>query len=73
LDPFHSYTNTIDDQVKDAVAVLDAFHVVDLGARAVDGARQTWSGLRSRAWGARVAVDESHEGGFVCGRDRPHV
>ena len=28
LDPFHGYKNAIDDQLEDAVAVLDAFHVV---------------------------------------------
>jgi len=28
LDPFHGYKNAIDDQLDDAVAVLDAFHVV---------------------------------------------
>ena len=28
LDPFHGYKNAIDDQLQDAVSVLDAFHVV---------------------------------------------
>ena len=28
LDPFHGYKNAIVDQLDDAVAVLDAFHVV---------------------------------------------
>jgi transposase len=28
LDPFHGYKNAIDDQLEDATAVLDAFHVV---------------------------------------------
>ncbi|HEY3000725.1 MAG TPA: ISL3 family transposase [Kribbellaceae bacterium] len=36
LDPFHGYKNAIDDQLEDAVAVLDAFHVVKLGTAAVD-------------------------------------
>ena len=36
LDPFHGYKNAIDDQLEDAVAVLDAFHVVKLGTDAVD-------------------------------------
>jgi hypothetical protein len=36
LDPFHGYKNAIDDQLEDAVAVLDAFHVVKLGTQAVD-------------------------------------
>ena len=33
LDPFHGYKNAIDDELEDAVAVLDAFHVVKLGTR----------------------------------------
>ena len=36
LDPFHGYKNAIDDQLQDAVAVLDAFHIVKLGTAAVD-------------------------------------
>src|SRR5665647_508812 len=35
LDPFHGYKNAIDDQLHDAVAVLDAFHIVKLGTAAV--------------------------------------
>ena len=30
LDPFHGYKNALDDKLEDAVAVLDAFHVVKL-------------------------------------------
>lgn len=40
LDPFHGYKNAIDDQLEDAVAVLDAFHVVKLGTDAVDACRR---------------------------------
>ena len=40
LDPFHGYKNAIDDQLEDAVAVLDAFHVVKLGTDAVDECRR---------------------------------
>ena len=40
LDPFHGYKNAIDDQLDDAVAVLDAFHVVKLGSQAVDEVRR---------------------------------
>jgi len=40
LDPFHGYNNAIDDQLEDAVAVLDAFHVVRLGTQAVDEDRR---------------------------------
>jgi transposase len=40
LDPFHGYKNAIDDELEDAVAVLDAFHVVKLGTAAVDEVRR---------------------------------
>lgn len=40
LDPFHGYKNAIDDQLEDAVAVLDAFHVVKLGTAALDEVRR---------------------------------
>ncbi len=40
LDPFHGYKNAIDDQLQDAVAVLDAFLVVKLGTQAVDDVRR---------------------------------
>lgn len=40
LDPFHGYKNAVDDQLEDATAVLDAFHVVKLGTQAVDDVRR---------------------------------
>ncbi len=40
MDPFHGYKNAIDDQLDDAVAVLDAFHIVKLGTTAVDQVRR---------------------------------
>jgi len=40
LDPFHGYKTAIDDQLEDATAVLDAFHVVKLGTAAVDEVRR---------------------------------
>lgn len=40
LDPFHGYKNAIDDQLEDAVAVLDAFHVVKLATSMVDDVRR---------------------------------
>lgn len=40
LDPFHGYKNAIDDQLEDATAVLDAFHVVKLATGAVDEVRR---------------------------------
>ncbi len=36
LDPFHGYKNAMDDQLVDAIAVFDAFHVVKLVTAAVD-------------------------------------
>jgi transposase len=36
LDPFQGYKTAIDDHLQDAVAVLDAFHVVKLGTAAVE-------------------------------------
>ncbi len=40
LDPFHGYKNALDDVLEDAIAVLDAFHVVKLGTAAVDEVRR---------------------------------
>lgn len=40
LDPFGGYKSAIDDQFADAVAVLDAFHVVKLGTAVVDEVRR---------------------------------
>jgi len=53
LDPFHGYTNAIDEHLVDATAVVDAFHVVKLGTQAVDEVRrrvqQTTTGHLGRA------------------------
>ena len=40
LDPFHGYKNAIDDHLADAVAVVDAFHVVKLATACVDDVRR---------------------------------
>ena len=40
LDPFAGYKTAIDDELEDAVAVLDAFHVINLGTAAVDEVRR---------------------------------
>ena len=40
LDPFRGYANAIRDRLPDAVAVLDAFHVVRLGTQVVDEVRR---------------------------------
>ncbi len=52
LDPFQGYKNALDDELQDATAVLDAFHIVKLGTQAVDDVRrrvqQTTTGHRGR-------------------------
>jgi transposase len=40
LDPFRGYANAIRDELPDAVAVLDAFHVVKLGTGVVEEVRR---------------------------------
>ena len=40
LDPFRGYANAIDDELPDAVPVLDAFHVVKLASTALDEVRR---------------------------------
>lgn len=40
LDPFRGYMNAIRDELPDAVAVLDAFHVVKLAGDALDDVRR---------------------------------
>jgi transposase len=40
LDPFRGYANAIRDELPDAIAVLDAFHVVRLGSQVVDEVRR---------------------------------
>jgi len=40
LDPFRGYANAIRDELPDAVAVLDAFHVVKLCTQVVDEVRR---------------------------------
>ena len=53
LDPFHGYKRAVDDKLEDAIAVLDAFHVVKLGSQALDEVRrrvqQDTLGHRGRA------------------------
>jgi len=69
LDPFHGYKNAIDAHLDDAVAVLDAFHVVKLGTQAVDEVRrrvqQDICGHRGRAgdplYGIRTILRSSAE------------
>jgi transposase len=40
LDPFRGYANAIRDELPDALAVLDAFHVVRLGTQVIDEVRR---------------------------------
>jgi transposase len=40
LDPFRGYSNAIRDELQDATAVLDAFHVVRLGLKAMEESRR---------------------------------
>ena len=40
LDPFQGHKNALDDELEDAIAVLDAFHVVKLGTAAMDQVRR---------------------------------
>jgi transposase len=40
LDPFRGYANAIRDELPDAIAVLDAFHLVRLGTQVVDEVRR---------------------------------
>jgi transposase len=40
LDPFRGYSNAIRDELEDAAAVLDAFHVVRLGLEAMEETRR---------------------------------
>jgi transposase len=40
LDPFRGYSNAIRDELQDATAVLDAFHVVRLGLKAMEETRR---------------------------------
>jgi len=69
LDPFHGYKNAIDDQLEDAIAVVDAFHVVKLGGHAVDEVRRRVQheslGHRGRAGDALYGIRTI----LRCGRE----
>ena len=54
-DPFHGYKNAIDDQLDDAVAVVDAFHIVKLGTAAVDEVRRR---VQQQIYGHRGRKDD---------------
>ena len=71
LDPFHGYKNAIDDQLADAISVLDAFHVVKLGGQAVDEVRrrvqQAINGQRGRKGDPLYGIRNL----LRCGQERP--
>lgn len=79
LDPFHGYKNAIDDQLDDAVAVLDAFHIVKLATQAVDEVRrrvqQETTGHRGRKgdplYGIRTILRAGAE--HLTGRQRARL
>jgi transposase len=52
LDPFRGCANAIHDGLSDAVAVLDAFHVVRLGTQVVDEVRRR---VQQTPWAAAAA------------------
>lgn len=66
LDPFGGYKSAIDEQLEDATAVLDAFHVVKLGTAVVDEVRrrvqQATTGPCDRSPQARRARRSSNRG-----------
>ena len=70
LDPFQGYKNAVDEQLADAIAVVDAFHIVKLDGQAVDEVRrrvqQETLGHRGHAgdplYGIRLILR--------CGRER---
>jgi len=70
LDPFHGYKNPIDDRLQDAVAVVDAFHIVKLGGHAVDEVRrrvqQETLGHRGRSGDPLYGIRNI----LRCGQDR---
>jgi transposase len=70
LDPFHGYKNAIDDQLQDAIAVVDAFHLVKLAGHAVDEVRrrvqQETLGHRGRAGDPLYGIRNI----LRCGQDR---
>ena len=77
LDPFRGYKNAIDDQLADATAVLDAFHVVKLATAAVDEVRrrvqQDIHGHRGRAGDPLYRIRNILRAGAETLTDRQHT
>jgi transposase len=74
LDPFRGYANAIRDHLDDAVAVLDAFHVVKLGLQAMEETRrrvqQTQLGHRGRKHDPLYQIRNALRGGAENLTDR---
>jgi hypothetical protein len=63
LDPFRGYASAIRDELPDAVAVLDAFHVVRLGAQVVDEVRRR---VQQDTWATAVTRTTRSIGFAAC-------
>ncbi len=70
LDPFHGYKNALDDELEDAVAVLDAFHVVKLGTAAMDEVRRRVQQQTLGHRGRRADPLYGIQNVLRCGADR---
>jgi transposase len=70
-DPFQGYQNALDDELEDAIAVLDAFHVGKLGTAALDEVRrrvqQETLGHRGRKGDPLYGIQNV----LRCGAERP--
>ncbi|MGW5237744.1 transposase [Monashia sp. NPDC004114] len=68
LDPFRGYANALRDELPDAVAVLDAFHVVKLGTQVVDETRRRVQ--QETCSGAATRTTRSTRSGACCASAR---
>jgi transposase len=83
LDPFGGYANALRDELPEAVAVLDAFHVIKRGTRsstrsAAGCSRSSWAGGDTKTIRSRRSVDCCAAGASTCptstltGEHTPH-
>jgi len=77
LYPFHGYKNAIADELDDATAILDSFHVVELGTQAVDEVRRriqrdTTGRANNGGTEAINGLIELHRRVARCFRNRDH-
>ncbi len=73
LDPFQGYKNAIDDELEDAVAVVDAFHIVKLGGQALDEVPSSTRRVQQETLGHRGHKDDPLFGirlALRCGIER---